>query len=520
MKRPILPPWYVVAPAVLVALAVLVPISYLIVRAFDADAATLRALVWRVRTLELLGNTLSLASVVIAVSTVIALPLAWLTTRTDTRGRFVITLLAILPLSIPGYVVGYALLGLGAPDGPFTSIFGARGPIVDGFVGAATALVVYNFPLVYLHLRTAFTSMDPSLIDAARSLGLSPRRAFVRVTLPHLAPAYLSSVLLVLLYVLGDFGVVSLMRYETFSYALYTQYVASLDRVYAAWLALMLLAITTTLVIAEFRLLRDVSLERTGLGARPRLRPRRLGALAALAYAFVTCVTLVSVVLPVWSIVYWMGQRGAWTHFDDLARSFAGSIGVSTPAAMLAALFAVPIAYLSRRRASALTHIMERAAYIGYATPALALALGLVFVALRLTPWLYQTVALLVLAYIVHFLAQAIGPVRAGLHLATPRIEDAARSLGLSPLATFRRVTLPILRPGLVAATILVFLSCVKELPLTIILAPLDFQTLALTMYAYTTEGLFANAAPYALAIVLVSTILTSLLFHRLGDDR
>jgi iron(III) transport system permease protein len=519
MKRSVLPPWYLAIPALVVGLGVLVPIGYLAVRAFDADPATLRALVLRPRNLELFVNTMTLATTVIAVSTLIALPLAWLTTSTDLRGRFVVTLLSILPLSIPGYVAGYALLGVGAPHGPLASIFGTSGPKLSGFVGAAAALVIYNFPLVFLHLRTAFASMDSSLTDAARSLGLTPGRAFLRVTLPQLGPAYLSSVLLVLLYVFGDFGVVSLMRFETFSYALYMQYIASLDRTYAAWLALMLLAITTTLVVVEFRLLRDVALERTGLGALPKSRPRRLGAWAAPAYLFIAVVALASVALPIWSILYWTGQRGAWTNMGELARSFVGSLSVSVPAALLATLLAVPLAYLTRRHKSALTHVLERSAYIGYATPALALALGWIVVVLHTAPWIYQTVALLILAYTVHFLAQAIGPVRAGLHVATPRIEEASRSLGLGAIATFRRVTLPILRPGLVAAAILVFLSCVKELPLTIILAPLDFETLALNMYSFTAEAMFAQAAPYALAIVLLSALLTSILFHRLGED-
>jgi iron(III) transport system permease protein len=123
-----------------------------------------------------------------------------------------------------------------------------------------------------------------------------------------------------------------------------------------------------------------------------------------------------------------------------------------------------------------------------------------------------------VLAYTVHFLAQALGPVRAGLHVATPRVEEAARSLGLGAVAVFRRVTFPILHPGLAAASILVFISCLKELPLTLILAPLDFTTLALKTYTFTTEAMFAQAAPFALAIVLLSAFLTSLLYRRLGD--
>jgi iron(III) transport system permease protein len=446
MKRLTLPPWYFLVPALVAGLGVAIPIAHLVLRALEVDRSGLREIVFRGRNLELFANTTGLAAAVIALSTLVAAPLAWLTTRTDLRGRHVVTLLSILPLSIPGYVVGYALLGLGAPEGPF-ALFGSA-PRISGFAGAAAALVIYNFPIVYLHLRTAFSGVDPSLIEAARSLGLSPARSFLRVTLPQLWPGYLSAVLLVTLYVLGDFGVVSLMRFETFSYAMYLQYIASYDRAYAAWLGLMLLAITAVLLVAEFHLLRGLSLERTGRGSSRAARVRALGGWKWPAYAFVVVVAAGSVLLPVWSIIYWMGRGQPGSMIAEIGSSLLGTLRVSAPAALLATVFAVPLAYLSRRHPSAASQILERSAYVGYATPALALALGIVFVVLRATPWLYQTAGVLVFAYTVHFMAQAVGPVRAGLHLATPHIEEASRALGLGPLATFRRVTFPILRPG------------------------------------------------------------------------
>lgn len=517
MQRPSFPPWYFLLPALVVGLGVVVPIAYLVLRALEVDGGELRAILFRRRNVELLANTAALAASVVACATLVAAPLAWLTTRTDLRGRHLVTLFSILPLSIPGYVVGYALLGIGAPSGPFAKLAGATPPHISGFGGALAALVVYNFPIVYLHLRTAFAGIDPSLREAARSLGLSRGRSFARVVLPQVWPAYLSAVLLVTLYVFGDFGVVSLMRFETFSYAMYLQYIASYDRAYAAWLGLMLIAATAPLLIAEFHLLRDLSLERAGRGLPVGSRVSFLGGWKWAAYAFVAVVAAGSVVLPVWSILYWLGRGSSESIGSGIATSLAGTLRVSAPAAVLATLLAVPLAYLSRRYPSPASHILERSAYVGYATPALALALGFVFVVLRAAPWLYQTVGLLVFAYTVHFLAQAIGPVRAGLHLATPHIEEASRALGMGPIATFRRVTLPILRPGLAAAAVLVFLSCVKELPLTFILAPLNFESLALNVYSYTTEAMFAEAAPYALTIVLLSALLTSLVF-RPGD--
>jgi iron(III) transport system permease protein len=337
--------------------------------------------------------------------------------------------------------------------------------------------------------------------------------------MPQLWPGYLSAVLLVTLYVLGDFGVVSLMRFETFSYAMYLQYIASYDRAYAAWLGLMLLAVTAVLLIGEFRLLRDLSLERAGRGAAVGSRRSYLGAWKWAAYVFVIGVAATSVVLPVWSILYWIGRNHTASALPDITSALVATLRVSAPAAVLATALAVPLAYLSRRYPSTTSRVLERSAYVGYATPALALALGIVFVVLRTLPWLYQTAGVLVFAYTVHFLAQAIGPVRAGLHLATPHIEEASRALGLGPLATFRRVTLPILRPGLAAASVLVFLSCIKELPLTFILAPLNFESLALNVYSYTTEAMFAEAAPYALAIVLLSASLTSIVFRHVGEN-
>jgi iron(III) transport system permease protein len=176
--------------------------------------------------------------------------------------------------------------------------------------------------------------------------------------------------------------------------------------------------------------------------------------------------------------------------------------------------------FLERRHRSSFGRLVERSAYIGYATPPLALALGFIFFVLRSAPWMYQTAALLVIAYIVHFLAQAVGPIRTSLFLATSRIEEASRSLGHGAFDTLRKVTFPLLRSGLVGAGALVFLSCIKELPLTFLLAPLNFQTLALKVYSYTTEAMFAEAAPHAMAIIVLSVVLVGVLFKHSVEFR
>jgi iron(III) transport system permease protein len=497
-----------------------VPLIYLGVRAFGAEAGLLRDVVFRVRNLHLIANTLGLAAGVIAGTLLLSLPLAWLTTSTNLKGRYAVTILSMIPLATPGYVVAYGLLSLSSPAGPLHELFGLSVGRLTGFWGALLTLTIYNFPFMYLNLRTAFIERDPSIVEAAKSLGYGPLRRFVHITLPQLRPAVLSGTLLVALYVFGDFGVVSLMRFETVSYAIFLQYMAAFDRVYAAWLALMLLVIAGGLLATEFFMLRGFQIGRSGKLSRPRKKLLALGSWRWLAYGFVAAVFTVSVVLPNSVTLYWFGRHLGNLDLAGVVGALADSLQVSFPAAMFATLLALPIAFLERRHRSAFGRLVERSAYIGYATPPLALALGFIFFVLRSAPWIYQTAALLVIAYIVHFLAQAVGPIRTSLYLATSRMEEASRSLGHGAFDTLRKVTLPLLRPGLIGAGALVFLSCIKELPLTFLLAPLNFQTLALKVYGYTTEAMFAEAAPYAMAIIVLSVALVGVLFKHSVEFR
>jgi iron(III) transport system permease protein len=483
-------------PALVVMAGVGAPMGYLALRALEAEAAELGAIVFRVRNLRLLGNTVGLAAGVLTASALIAVPLAWLTTRADIRGRRFFALLGVLPLAVPGYVMAYALLGATGPRGALAEL-GVGWPPLSGYTGALLALTFSTFPYLFLNLRAALAGLDPALEEAGRALGFGPWQAFRRITLPQLRPAFLAGGLLIGLHVLGDFGVVSLMRFETFSYALYLQYAVSYEGVYAAWLALMLLALTASVLVVEARLLRGLLYHRAGSGARRQKRPVRLGAWRWVAYGFLVLVGLASVGLPVGTVLFWVGSHAP--DWAGLAEALGASVSASAPAAVLAAALALPLTYRSVRRPTAASRLMERAAYFGYALPPLAFALALIFFSLRVTPAFYQTLGLLVVAYALHFLAEAIGPVRSALYQAPPHLEEAARSMGRSRLRAFGEVTLPLLRRGLLVSIAFVFLSAMKELPLTFLLAPPGFETLALGTWSYAREALFGQAAPYAL---------------------
>ncbi len=515
LRRAALRP-YLWGPTTLVAAGVLVPLAYLLVRAFEAEPAQLVALVVRERNLRLLGHTVGLAAGVLALATVLAAPLAWLVARTDLPGRRLLTLLGALPLAVPGYVMAYALLGLTGYNGLLAAWPGWTLPRLSGYAGALLALTLYTFPYLFLNLRAALLGLDPALEDAARSLGASPREVAWRVVVPQLRPAYLAGALLVALHVLGDFGVVSLMRFETFSYAIYLQYAAAFDRVYAAWLALMLLGLTGTLLALEARLLRGRRFARTGAGSARQAEPVRLGRWAIPAYGFAGLVAGVSVALPVATVVFWLGRGTQRAPWREVANALWDSASASLPAAFLAAALAVPIAYLGVRRPGGASRVAERIAYLGYATPPLAFALAWIVFSLAAVPSLYQTLGLLVGVYALHFLAEALGPVRSALYQAPPAVQEAARSLGRSPLRAFFAATFPLLRRGLGVSAAFVFLSALKELPLTFLLSPLGFRSLAMRVWSAADEAVFEVAAPFALVLIGASALLVGLL---LRDD-
>lgn len=490
------------------------PLYYLALRAFEADLQSVLDLLLRPRTATLLLNTAGLTAGVLVISTLIALPLAWLVSCTDLPGRRIINLLAVLPLAVPGYVMAYALIGLSGNHGFMNQIFGFTVPRPQGAWGAITALSLYCFPYLYLNLRAGFAGLDRSLEESARSLRYNRRQAFMAVTLPHLMPSMMAGWLVIGLYTIGDFGAVALMRFEAFSFVIYQQYSAAFDRVYAAWLALILIAIALVFVWLESRLREGRHYARTGSGITAPERIR-LGRLArVLGWGFSGLVALASIGLPLAVLAFWLARAGFGSALPDLLPSFLQSLSAAVPAAVLAAAMALPVAILAVRYPSPLSTLINRLAFIGYAVPALAFALAFVFFALQGARSLYQTQFLLIMVYALAFLALALGPIRSALYHTRPSMEEASRALGHGPVSTFLNVTLPSIRPGVIGGMVLVFVITMKELPIAFLLAPTGFRPLAITMFSRTSEGMLLDAAPYATAIVIFSGLTVAMVLR------
>lgn len=496
----------------LLVAGVSLPLLYLVLRAFDTGAEAFGDLLFRSRNLSLLWNTLRLMFGVLFISSVIAFPLAWLTTRTSMRGKRIWALVGVLPLAIPSYLMAYAILSMGGNIGVVAQLTDSVLPRVHGYWGAVLILSLCNFPYLFFNLRASLLTLDPALEDVAYSLGHSHRQILLHVFLPQLKPAFLSGGLLISLHVFAEFAAVSQMHFETLSYALYSQYISGLNPAYGACIALMLVAITGVFLVVEAAFLRKVRLDKAGSSTKRASKLFQLGHWTPLAYLFTSGVFLVSVAAPVGTMLFWASKVDMTYLWADLTESLKGSIFASLPAALISGIVVIPIVYISVRMPSRVTRLMERVTYLGYSIPALAFALGLVSFSLKLVPGLYQTLFLLIYAYTIHYLAEAVGPVRSALYQTSPAIEEAARALGYSRLQAIFKTTLPLIRNGVLVSMAFIFLSCMKELHLTVVLSPLGYNTLALEVWSHIEEAFFAEAAPFALTILLFSGLFVGVL--------
>ena len=511
------PPLWITIPALLVTALTLLPLLYLILRAAGAGDDAWQAL-FRAKTATVVFNSVVLAGAVAISTTAIAVPLAWLTTRTDLPGRTFWGIAAALPLVIPSYIGALVVIATFGPRGALQDILAPFGverlPAIYGFTGAWLTLTLFTYPYVYLTVRAALRGLDPSLEEAARCLGYGPWRTFFAVTLPHLRPAAAAGALLTALYALGDFGVPTLLRYDAFTRAIYVQYRSALDRGSAATLALLLVALSIVVLVIEIRARGSASLYRLGSGAGRKARPHRLGRGTIPALIFCGAVVGLALVLPIAALVAWLGRTilvGA--DFSGLGIAAAHSVTLGFWTALVATLCALPIAVLVVRYPRSRARISERLSYLGYALPGLVIALA--FVAFGAGTPLYQTVAMLVLACVIRFLPEAIGSTRAALLQVSPRLEEAARGLGRSQAGAIASVTVPLARSGILAGAALVMLTAMKELPATLLLSPAGWNTLAVEVWTAANDAAYSRAAAPALILILAAAVPMLLLAPR-----
>lgn len=493
------PPASLVLPAAVAALIALAPIWYLADRSLSRGWSEVVDELWRDRTAQLVWRSVVLTAVVTVLCVLIGVTAAWLVERSDLPGRRLLRVAFTLPLAIPSYLSAFAWISWDRE--------------LAGFTGAVLVLTLVSFPYVMLPAAAALRNLDPALDDVARSLGRTRWRVAVGLTVRQIRPSIAAGALLVALYVLSDFGAVAAMRYEAFTWVIYGAYRAGFNPARAAILATVLVALALVLVLAEARARGRATTARVGAGtARPHT-PVPLGRATPLAWLFSAAVLLPALVFPLWRIGVWLTSYAS-TDVDlaDVGASLRSTLTYAALAAVAATLLAFPVGVLAARHKGPVPAALERSTYVAHALPGIVVAISLVFVGVKLLRPVYLEWPLLVLGYVVLFLPLAVGSVRASVEQSSPRMEEVARSLGSGPMRVLRRVTGPLALPGIGAGAAMVLLATMKELPVTLVLHPTGTDTLATQLWKYTAVSDYANAGPYALALVAFAAVPTALL--------
>lgn len=509
---------------ILLAVPFAAPLAYLVVRTIDeggfwdvaADAALLGPL----------ARSLGLATAVAVAAAVVGTTAAWLVSRTDLPGRRTLRLLLPLPLVLPSFIGAFALIAAFARGGLLERLLGPLGvgelPEVGGFAGAFTVLTLLTYPYVYLPVAARLRQLSPAMEESARLLGSGPVATFRTVVLPQTRAAIAAGGLLVFLYVVADFGAVQLLRYDTLTRAIYANRLV--DPPVAAALSLALGVLAIVVVIGQRSVAGAVRSDVRREGGALLVG---LGRWRGPALAFVGGLLTLALVAPVAVLGYWTVRGAAEgssrpssliANPDRLVEPALNTSLASGLAAIVAVAVVLPVAFLTGRHRGRLGSAADALITGGFALPGIVIALALAFWTLN-SPGaigaLYQTLPLLVGAYALHFGALALGPARIAVTGVPRALDDAARTLGRGRLSRLLSVDLPLMAPGLAAGAGLVLLSAMKELPVTLLLAPAGFPTLATRVWSAAEDAFWADASLAALVLVVLSGVLTWLLVVR-----
>lgn len=503
------------------AALILLPLGYVTALALSADFGVWQRL-WATRVPELLFNTVSLAGAVAIMTLVLGVVTAWMVTRFEFPGRRLWEVALVLPLAMPTYVLAYVynyLLGFNGPiEQLWQTVAGPQARIVSpqSFWGVTLVMTLDTFPFVYLLTRSALLSFNASFEEVARTCGASHLRRLFKVTLPLLRPSIAAGVALVVLYVVSDFGAVSLLRFQTLTYAVFQQMTGRSDNQAASILSILLVVLALLFLVTERWFRRKSRFYQT----TGRYRAPQRVQCGWLSTGFLT-ICLASVVgfafgIPAYLLVTWSLSPEAQAMLDTRFFGFVwNSTLLSALAATAAVLVGLPLAYLASRKPTWLNLACLQAAYAGYVLPGPVAALAVLILFVKILPFFYGTVLVLVVAYVLHFLPAGLQSLEPSIQQITPNLEEVSRTLGLRVQETWKRVTLPLIRNGVIVAWVLIFLQTMKELPATLLLRPVGFDTLAIRVWLEASEEYYQLAAPSALLIVLVGLPALLLLLSR-----
>ncbi|WP_421348075.1 ABC transporter permease [Aeromonas veronii] len=515
-----------------IALLLGLPVIALLFSAFSAEGELFRHLADTV-LLDYLGNTLGLVVGVVLLSLLFGVPTAWLVAMCQVPGRRALQWALMLPMAMPSYIVAYVYTDLLDYSGPLQAglrvLFGWNSPAdywfpaVRSLGGAAWVLALVLFPYVYLLARASFLEQSVSLIHSSRLLGCTPWQSFRRLSLPLARPAIMVAVSLVAMETLADFATVHFFAINTLTTAVYDTWLGYGSLATAAKLSCLMLLAVVLLIALERRSRSRQQVFQKSMGHEQPLRYPLKGMSRWLAGLWCWGLVLAGFGLP-FVILLDYGVRYfelSWT--PEFVRFAGNSLAISALTALLAMGIALLLGFFRRLDGGIKSLLPLRIAAMGYAMPGTVLAIGVLvpltaldFAINDLAEWLGRqgpgllltgTITAIVFGYLVRFVAIAIGSVESSMGKISPSLDMAARSLGQGDGGMLRRVHLPLVRRGLFAGAMLVFIESMKELPAALLLRPFNFDTLATHVYQFVSDEMLERGALGAIVIVLVGLL-------------
>ncbi|MEM7542505.1 MAG: iron ABC transporter permease [Pseudomonadota bacterium] len=529
--------------SLLIAGCIALPIAVVLITLVDPSSDVWSHLKHTVLA-EYLTTTTTLILLVGFAASLLGVSLAWLCTMTDFPGRAFFSWALVLPLAIPAYVVAYVFTDSLEFAGPIqTNLRLLTGwqfgdyyfPQIRSVGGAAMVLTLALYPYVYLFARSAFLQQSATYFEAARVLGASSFVAFWRIALPSARPAIAGGVALVLMETIADYGVADYFGITTFTTGIFRTWYGLGDKHGAMQLAAYLFTFALALVLLEL-------LARRGRVSNPARNSQPVNRMSLpLGRQWVACLSCALVftaafAYPIATLAFYAVTEGDPRIGHSFSGYIANSFTVGSISAVVALALALWLVYAERLNDHWLTKTLTRIASLGYALPGAVLGLGLLIPLTNLDRSLAHflkthfnletgllltgSITALVLVYVARFLTVAYNACHGGMAKIHLHLDDAARSLGATPWRVLREVHIPLLRPAVFSALILVFIDVLKELPATLILRPFNFETLATRAYRLAADERLAEASTAALMIVVLSLIPVVVLGLRLGKER
>ena len=518
--------------SLLIAVWIAVPVLFVFSGIFTWQGEIFRHL-WDTVLGEYIRNSLALMVGVGTGVLFLGVGTAWLVTMCRFPGYSWLEWALLLPLSAPAYLLAYSYSNLlsyyGPVQGLLRGIFGWQSateywfPNIRSLWGAIAVLALVSYPYVYLLARLAFLEQGVCTLEASRSLGCNPWQSFIRVALPLARPAIAAGLALVLMETLNDFGTVQYFGVNTFTTGIYSTWFGFGEREAATQLAAFLMIFVLILVILERWSRRQAKFYQTSSPQQhlPRYQLKGLRAFAALVFCLFPF--LLGFVAPVSYLSYLTVSYAQEINNNNFVQLASHSLILASLTAAIALILGLVLAYGQRLSGQPVTNFAVKVAGMGYAIPGSVIAVGVLIPAGNFDNWfanwwenvwgmkiglvLSGTIAILVYAYLVRFLAVALGSLEGSLGKIKPTLDDAARSLGKTPTQILWQVHTPLMTGGLLTAVMLVFVDVMKELPATLVIRPFNFDTLAIRVYQYASDERLIEAAAPALTIILAGML-------------